>query len=162
MITNSFIDNNKKVLIIQHRKSAVYFLKPVDPFKRNSYGPVHQEYICITELKATYEFSEATLSELLHYLQEVAAFAWPTFNPRPADSRGADYDDYYDKEFDNNGSLSLYNGKISIEGPYTQLCEGTDTARLIKFNKRKFESFIYDLDKMTSKLQANYEEDQKL
>ncbi|MGG0667716.1 hypothetical protein ABE073_04220 [Lederbergia citrisecunda] len=143
-----FTDKSGQVLIIKHRRSAVFFEGKADIDKPNSYGERHKEYICITELRKLYNFSKEEFERFLEYCQSIANESWSNFIPKVADSSRADYDDYYDKEFDNNGSLSVRAGIISAEGAYTQLKSNGEIIRLIKFDKRKFESFVYDLKRL--------------
>lgn len=146
-----FTDKEGQELIVKHRKSAVLFEGKVDVTKPNSYGERHSEYICIKELRKLYNFSKEDFEEFIAYCEEISSESWSNFEPKVADSIGADYDDYYDKEFDNNGSLSIRAGIISIEAPYTQLKSKGEIVRFIKFNKRKFESFVFDLRRAVSK-----------
>lgn len=68
--------------------------------------------------------------------------AWANFTPKNADSYGADYFEYYDRVYDNNGYLTLSpKGSIMIEAPYGS------TQKIYQFNKHKAQSFVYDLDK---------------
>lgn len=143
-----FTDKSGQELIVKHRKSAIFFEGKADTTKPNSYGEKHKEYICIEELRKLYNFSLEEFERFIKYCQTIANESWKTFVPKEADSLGAEYDDYYDKDFDNNGSLSIRAGIISIEGPYTQLKTDGEIIRLIKFNKRKFESFVYDLHRL--------------
>jgi hypothetical protein len=143
-----FIDKSGQELILKHRKSAIFFEGKADITKPNSYGEKHNEYICIKELRKLYNFSKEEFERFSAYCQMIANESWSNFAPKVADSCGAEYDDYYDKEFDNNGSLSMRAGIISIEGPYTQLKSNGEIIRLIKFNKRKFESFVFELNRL--------------
>ena len=143
-----FIDKSGQELILKHRKSAIFFEGKADIAKPNSYGEKHKEYICIKELRKLYNFSKEEFERFVAYCQAIANESWSNFTPKVADSLGAEYDDYYDKDFDNNGSLSIRAGIISIEGPYTQLKSSGEVIRLIKFNKRKFESFVFELNRL--------------
>lgn len=150
-----FTDENNEQLIVQHRKSAVFFLRKADIEKPNSYsvqnakngfGKQHEPYVCATELKRSYRFSDEVFKEFHSYCSLIANESWSNFKRKGVDSWSSDYDDYYDKDFDNNGNLSIQTNGMKIGGPYTQLkCSG-EIVRLIKFNKRKFESFIFDLN----------------
>lgn len=142
------LDIHGQELIVKHRKSAVFFESLVDVEKPNKYGVLHKDYVCITELSRTYNFTDEEFKSFCDYCQSIATESWSNFIPKEPDSWGAEYDDYYDKEFDNNGKLSLKKNIINIEGPYTQLKSNGEVIRLIKFNKRKFESFVYDLNKL--------------
>lgn len=143
-----FIDLNGQELIVKHRKSAVFFESFADIEKLNKYGPEHGKYICPSELYRLYNFEKEEFERFVTHCHTIAHESWIKFEPKEADSLGAEYDDYYDKEFDNNGSLSIRPGMISIEGPYTQLKSNGEVIRLIKFNKRKFESFVHRLNEL--------------
>ena len=143
-----FTDKSGEQLIVKHRKSAIFFEGKADTAKPNAYGERHKEYICIKELKKLYHFSKEEFERFIEYCQTIANESWSSFTPKEVDSVGAEYDDYYDRDFDNNGSLSVRTGIINIEGPYTQLKSDGEIIRLIKFNKRKFESFVYDLHRL--------------
>ena len=78
--------------------------------------------------------------EILHYLKEQAIKIWKSFHPKEADSFGADYADFYDKATDNNGYLE-YRDEMLIFGSPSK-----ETTLLFQFNKRKMESFIYDME----------------
>lgn len=143
-----FTDRNGQELIIKHRKSAVFFERKADIEKQNSYGQRHAEYVCTTELNRVYHFSSEDFKQFFDYCKAIANESWSQFAPKEADSWGADYNEYYDKEFDNNGSLSVKADTLTMEGPYTQLKSNGEIIRLFKFNKRKFESLIYDLKQL--------------
>lgn len=78
--------------------------------------------------------------EILHYLKEQATKVWKSFRPKEADSFGADYADFYDKATDNNGCLEYRDEMLIFESP------SKETTLLYQFNKRKMESFIYDME----------------
>lgn len=78
--------------------------------------------------------------EILHYLKEQAIKIWKSFRPKEADSFGADCADFYDKATDNNGYLE-YRDEMLIFGSPSK-----ETTLLFQFNKRKMESFIYDME----------------
>lgn len=78
--------------------------------------------------------------EILRYLKEQATKVWKSFSPREADSFGADYWEFYDRKTDNNGYLEVGKGVLVFESP------SKETTLLYQFNKRKMESFIYDME----------------
>lgn len=79
------------------------------------------------------------LNDLRIFLKENTKKVWKNFQPKEADSWGSDYDEFYDKKTDNNGYLFFRNG-LNFDSP------SDETTLLYRFNKRKMESFIYDLD----------------
>lgn len=141
-----FTDINGVDLIVQYRKSAVFFMKRYEDedLKEHPRGGI---YIDGKGLKNDYEFTSDQFKKLLDSLKEISNECWTDFKPIEADSMKADYDDYYDRDFDNNGCLRIRERGISIEGAYTQPPNKNNLTRLIKFNKRTFASFIYDLEK---------------
>lgn len=79
--------------------------------------------------------------EILHYLKDQATKVWKSFAPKEADSFGADYWEFYDKATDNNGYLRISNDGVIVFGS-----PSVETTLLYQFNKRRMESFIYDLE----------------
>lgn len=79
-------------------------------------------------------------TDLLTYLKEQATRIWKSFCPKEADSFGADYAEFYDKATDNNGYLDYRDEILLFESP------SEETTLLYQFNKRKMESFIYDME----------------
>lgn len=78
--------------------------------------------------------------EILHYLKEQATKVWKSFRPKEADSFGADYWEFYDKNTNNNGYLEVSKEALVFQSP------SDETTLLYQFNKRKMESFIYDME----------------
>lgn len=93
------------------------------------------------EPRFKFEFSEGDFSAFASFMELISREIWATFMPKEASSQASDYDEYYDKDFDNNGYLSIGENCIYIEGPHTT------TGRLYQFNKAKMQSFIFDLRK---------------
>lgn len=79
-------------------------------------------------------------TDLLTYLKEQATRIWKSFTPKEADSFGADYAEFYDKASDNNGYLDYRDEILLFESP------SEETTLLYQFNKRRMESFIYDME----------------
>lgn len=79
-------------------------------------------------------------TDLLTYLKEKATRIWKSFTPKEADSFGADYAEFYDKASDNNGYLDYRDEILLFESP------SEETTLLYQFNKRRMESFIYDME----------------
>ena len=77
--------------------------------------------------------------EILNYLKDQAIQVWKSFRPKEADSFGSDYYEFYDKATDNNGYLEYRNEMLIFESP------SEETTLLYQFNKRRMESFIYDM-----------------
>ena len=78
--------------------------------------------------------------EILHYMKEQATKVWKSFRPKEADSFGADYAEFYDRATDNNGLLEYRDEMLIFKSP------SKETTLLFQFNKRKMESFIYDME----------------
>jgi len=116
-------------LVVKHRKSAVI----LELREENN-----TDYRFVFPFKTAEEFIEFS-----DYMHEVATEVWPSHTPKQATSDGADYWEYYDWEMDNNGYLTLYREKLCIERP------NLANKRMYQFNKRKMESFIYDLQQAT-------------
>ena len=73
----------------------------------------------------------------------LALSVWKDLNPKEATSDRNDYWQYYDKELDNDGGLSINNGEMRFILPAYHL----GSIRCYKFGKAKVQSFIYDLEK---------------
>jgi hypothetical protein len=124
MSSGVFKSKNGIELIVKSRKSAVFF---------EILG--HEHY------QATLEFTASEFENFIVHLEDISNKAWNNFSPKEADSLGSDYYEYYDKDLDSNGYLTVRDDWIFIERP------SLDSSRFYKFNKRKMESFLYDLKK---------------
>ncbi|MCK2000812.1 hypothetical protein MZM54_05340 [[Brevibacterium] frigoritolerans] len=114
-------------LVIKHRNSAIFF--------ENATGKKEREE------RFPYEFTKEGFKDFAVYIEEIANEAWSNIVPKEATDLRSDYDEYYDKTYDDNGGLSIKENGILITAPYWSV----DT--LYKFNKPKIQSFIYDLRK---------------
>ena len=143
-------ERNFNGLIVRHRKSAVFFERETDLNIEGYVLPHWKDQTPViqpSESSRKYIFSQGEFKEFLVYMEQIANEAWKNFLPKEADSMGADYADYYDREFENEGSLWIGKYFISLDGPFNQPKTNNPIVRLYKFNKRKFESFVYDLRK---------------
>ena len=81
--------------------------------------------------------------DILHFIYNSAKDIWKDFTPKEAYSDSSDYYSYYDKRFDSEGELSITVGlkssQLTINKPY-----GSKKV-WYKFNKKRCESFIYDV-----------------
>ena len=93
-------------------------------------------------------FDKNEFLRLHEFLASNANRIWKDFTPKEAYSIASDYDEYYDRELDNNGYLSIVKNQPSllIEKPTI------DNNRLYRFTKLKMETFIYDFNKAVNKL----------
>lgn len=115
-------------LIIKNRKSAIIFeIYPEEINKKYDF---------------LFEFSTQRFYELLEYIEMISAKSWINLKPKEAESLGEDYYEYYDRELDNNGYITIRPNTLLIERP------SLDSEKLYQFNKKKMESFIYDFRKM--------------
>jgi hypothetical protein len=117
-------------LVVKHRRSAIIL--------ENENGKSE------AETRFSYSFTNEELVKFIEYLHEAADEAWSNIIPKEAHSMGSDYDEYYDRRYDNNGYLSLTDTGISINAPHLS----KDT--LYQFNKAKIQTFLYDLEKKRS------------
>lgn len=131
MNTRTFTSLNGIELIVKNRKSAVIFeMEQTQAKEKEKY-------------KFSLEFTSEAFDELLRHIETISNMSWVNLNPQKADSLGADYYEYYDRELDNNGYLSIRKNLLLIERPTL------DSNKLYQFNKKKIESFIYDYRKLT-------------
>lgn len=79
-------------------------------------------------------------TDLLKFLKEQAIRIWKSFHPKEADSLGSDYFEFYDRRTDANGYLEFRDETLIFESPSEK------TTLLYQFNKRRMESFIYDME----------------
>lgn len=91
-----------------------------------------------------YPFDNGEFESLYYYLLNTSKLIWKTFEPKEAYSASSDYDEYYDKELDNNGYFAMHNMSFSISRPTP------DDNRLYIFNRQKMQSFVYDIRKVLS------------
>lgn len=117
-------------LVVKHRRSAIIL--------ENAHGKSE----AVSHFM--YPFTETELVDFSEYLHQAANEAWKGITPKEAQSMGADYDEYYDRRYDNNGYLTLTDEGVKIEAPHLS----KDT--LYQFNKAKIQSFLFDLERLTA------------
>lgn len=117
--TEKFETTDGNTLLVKKDKSTIVFIGTYD---------------------GIYRFKPSVFLDFKTYFKTLACKIWSSFEPKEATSWASDYDSYYDKEFDNEGDLTLINNGIQVLGP------DEDSSRLFRFNKRKAESFVYDLE----------------
>ncbi|MBL1228176.1 hypothetical protein IW492_02880 [Enterococcus sp. BWB1-3] len=115
--------DNKELLVVTNKSNIQLTLSCKEP---------------AMDKKWIFEFDDYQFQELTKYLIEQGNKLWNGFEPKEAKSFSGDYDEYYDREFDNNGYLSFQGLKLTLTGPWAE------SERLFQFNKRKLESFIFD------------------
>lgn len=120
MIERVFTDEHKRKLIVRVNRSNIQ---------------IH------TERKDLLDYRFDLNIELFKFLKEQAVKVWKTFTPKEADSFGADYWEFYDRNTDNNGYLEIRN-ELKFQSP------NDETTLLYQFNKRRMESFIYDIESL--------------
>lgn len=121
MIEQVFTDDHKRKLIVRVNRSNIQ---------------IH------TERKDLLDYQFDLNVELFKFLKEQAVKVWKTFTPKVADSFGSDYWEFYDKATDNNGYLDIRNEMLIFGSP------SEETTLLYQFNKRRMESFIYDMESL--------------
>lgn len=120
MIEQVFTDEHKRKLIVRVNRSNIQ---------------IH------TERKNLLDYQFDLNVELFKFLKEQAVKVWKTFTPKEADSFGSDYWEFYDRNTDNNGYLEIRN-ELKFQSP------NDETTLLYQFNKRRMESFIYDIENL--------------
>lgn len=161
MIERIFTDNDGKKLIVRHRKFAVFFLREMDPRVKGYVYPhwIDQTPMIKTEdINIEYDFSQEVFSDFVDYMEKISLESWKVFTAKVADSFGSDYAEYYDRDFDNEGSLSVSGRRLRVRGPHQPKTDDF-IIRIFKFNKRKFESFIFDLRDIVEKQSLQLEKD---
>lgn len=127
MGTKEFVDRYGINFIIENNRTNIVFKTDSKNIERNYYLKLY--------------FHKDVFKEMIKYLENVSKDIWKDFNPKEANSISSDYGEYYDRKYDNNGYLSVKENFLSIERP----CG--NCPYMYKFNKRRMESFIYDLNK---------------
>ena len=127
MSSKEFIDKYGVNLIIESNKNNIIFKTDSKNVKRDYYLNVY--------------FDKEVFEELIKYTESISNKIWNDFTPKEADSISSDYAEYYDRKYDNNGCLSIGENFFKIERPCIEC------PYMYKFNKRRMESFMYDLNK---------------
>ena len=127
MSSKEFIDKYGVNLIIESNKNNIIFKTDSKNVKRYCYLNVY--------------FNKEVFEELIKYTESISNKIWNDFTPKEADSISSDYAEYYDRKYDNNGCLSIRENFFRIERPCIEC------PYMYKFNKRRMESFMYDLNK---------------
>ena len=127
MSSKEFIDKYGVNLIIESNKNNIIFKTDSKNVKRDCYLNVY--------------FDKEVFEELIKYTESISNKIWNDFTPKEADSISSDYAEYYDRKYDNNGCLSIGENFFRIERPCIEY------PYMYKFNKRRMESFMYDLNK---------------
>ena len=127
MSSKEFIDKYGVNLIIESNKNNIIFKTDSKNVKRDYYLNVY--------------FNKEVFEELIKYTESISNKIWNDFTPKEADSISSDYTEYYDRKYDNNGCLSIGENFFRIERPCIEC------PYMYKFNKRRMESFMYDLNK---------------
>ncbi|NFE18587.1 hypothetical protein FC751_05520 [Clostridium botulinum] len=128
MSKKSFKTINGLELVVLNRRSAVIF----------EIGESHKE----DKYDFLLRFSSEVFKDLLKYLETISNKSWTNIIPKECDNFGADYSEYYDRQFDNNGYMSISKNVLLVERPCLE------SNKLYQFNKRKIESFIHDFRKV--------------
>lgn len=140
-----FKDTTGDNLIVQHRKSAVIFLRETDVSREGWVSPFWSDTtpaIQKSELNRTYNFSKDNFKELFDYLHEIAYEAWSDFSIKEEDCISADYSEYFDRTLQNDGYLCFKDSTgLILHGPHQKKTEQA-VVRMYQFNRRKFESFL--------------------
>lgn len=138
MIEKLFKDMAEKGLIVKSRKSAIIFEADSGTvFDGFSHG-----------YDVGYDFSPEVYKSFVLYLFEQAKLSWPGIYPKECDSLGSDYYEYHDSKLDNNGYLTLFSSVPSISLSRPDVL----SLKLYQFNKRKMQSFLFDLNKCAASL----------
>lgn len=88
-----------------------------------------------------FEFTQEEFTEFANYMKQIAERSWKEIHPDIAGTEAAEYYEYFDKEYDAVGKLTIdpVNNTLIASAPY----QSPD--RLYQFNKNKMKSFLFDL-----------------
>lgn len=133
----SFQTINSLELIVINRKSAVIFeIGNLDEGNKKQYD-------------FDFKFTPEAFKELLEHIETISNTSWANIVPKEATNFRSDYNEYYDRQLDNNGYLSIKENVLNIERPTSE------SKRLYQFNKNKVQSFIFDFRKAVDCRRSN-------
>lgn len=127
MRIKEFVGKNGVNLIIENNNTNIIFKTDNKNIERDYHLNIY--------------FNKEVFEELIKYIESISNEIWKDFIPKEANSISSDYEEYYDRKYDNNGYLSIGENFFRIERPYIEC------PYMYKFNKRRMKSFIYDLNK---------------
>jgi hypothetical protein len=132
LILNSktFISEYGLELIVKSKKSAIIF--EVGENQEKGYNFM-------------FSFDSDIFNSLFQYIESESKECWKGLIIKECDSFGSNYNEYYDKELDNNGYLIINENILKIEKPCLE------SNRLYKFDKKRMQSFLYDFKKILRK-----------
>lgn len=116
----TFNDIEKKTLIVNTRRHAIIFSRPIEENSRLN-------------------FPDEIFEDLIIFLQDESKKCWDNFEPKEANSFSSDYYEYYDRKLDNEGHLRISEHALTIERPVQGV------SRCYQFNKARMQSFMFDL-----------------
>ena len=90
-----------------------------------------------------FKFTKREFFVFYKQLLEMAKDIWPDLTLKDVTSAGNDYEEYYDKELDNDGSASIDDDGIYFRPPAPHL----ESNRLYRFTKAKIQTYLFDLQK---------------
>lgn len=91
----------------------------------------------------SFDFTKHEYFVFYRQLLQIAQETWPDLVLKEVTSFGNDYTEYYDKEFDNDGSASIGAAGIAFWPPAPHL----ESNRLYRFTKAKIQTYLYELKK---------------
>lgn len=93
MDAKEFVDSNGLNLIIEHNKVNIIFKTDIKNIEKKYYLNLY--------------FNKDTFKQIIKYLESISKDIWKDFYPKEANSISSDYEEYYDKKYDNNGYLKI-------------------------------------------------------
>ena len=85
---------------------------------------------------AKQRYMKCGIEYITDMLEAVIHEVWPGLEPKEATGLGSDCTEYYDKELDNNGYLTLNSRTFGVEGP------SKESERAFVLNKRKAQDLL--------------------
>ena len=96
--------------------------------------------------KVYFKLSKDQFDTFYSNLFQMAKEVWGDIELKDVTGLGNDYDEYYDKELDNEGGAKIDSNGIYFFPPAPHL----ESNRLYRFTKTKIQTYLYDLKKQTS------------
>lgn len=96
--------------------------------------------------KQTIHIDRDEFNVFYHSLLELCMLTWKNFTPKEANSMASDYDETYEKKFDNN---YYFETRPMEDGTFRIMIDGFPDGDFgsIRFNKAKSQALVYDVAK---------------
>lgn len=133
-----FIDKDNHVLILCKDGNKILFKHVEEDLESRRY-------------RYEYKFDNKTFVDIFYYLQELIKENWKDIRLHPVNTLSNDYEEIYDKEFDDNCSVSIYKNMLIFDKCLD------DNTRLVRLTKTYAATFLYDYQKIIQSMSIRKE-----